>query len=502
VRAIGIFSPTHNPHLPYNHVKSKGLYVFLWKILCPTESRNKYEVEMADISMNHNMSLDELTQSEIEDATDRARRIRVYRIPKEYEWIDPSTLEIYDRRSWDTILDWIQKKYFNPYDVQSFRIPFKEWRTYYDLYGETSPIPTDCISLLIQAHNIPIPFPNLTPLQKKRNFGTLQKISLSMLLTEGKWQHRRDIDWDENPFHYRPLMINRKRAGSRVAQSFHANMRAKVEIGIRPSMESYWNTPCMLRRGLHSMRSRKKPMDVSWNLVYHSFRLFSDMASHFRPSVAKAIFEMYTPRSVYDFSSGWGDRFLGALASSSVCFYHANDPNTDLLQIYNDMWTSLPHRKEYTLHPFKYIFTNECAEEYIPNNAQYDMVFTSPPYFNVEKYICSSSALTEKQCWKRYHSFEEWIDNFLQPAVKNAWSVLAPHGHLVLNIGDFAESNDLIDVQSVVHRILTSLPNSTDCGALGMQLHSRPNSTWKKRDVAVAYAEPIWVFQKRSEDTN
>jgi tRNA1(Val) A37 N6-methylase TrmN6 len=58
-----------------------------------------------------------------------------------------------------------------------------------------------------------------------------------------------------------------------------------------------------------------------------------------------------------------------------------------------------------------------------------DLVFTSPPYFNLETYGPSSEA-----AYSEYGDAEGWVDQFLVPVMTRAAGRLKPGGHLVLNL--------------------------------------------------------------------
>jgi hypothetical protein len=59
------------------------------------------------------------------------------------------------------------------------------------------------------------------------------------------------------------------------------------------------------------------------------------IASQFRPSAAKALYDHFNAECVLDFSSGWGDRLNGAMSAQSVKKYIGIDPNNNLYNSYN-----------------------------------------------------------------------------------------------------------------------------------------------------------------------
>lgn len=60
-----------------------------------------------------------------------------------------------------------------------------------------------------------------------------------------------------------------------------------------------------------------------------------------------------------------------------------------------------------------------------------DMVFTSPPYFDVEHYGGS-----QDQSYKNHTDFDSWCEGFLKPVIATAHKSLKPGGVLALNVAN------------------------------------------------------------------
>ena len=67
------------------------------------------------------------------------------------------------------------------------------------------------------------------------------------------------------------------------------------------------------------------------------------------------------------------------------------------------------------------------------NKLNYDLVLTSPPYYNIELYTG-----TDKR------SEEEWNKNFYEPLFKKSWNGLKVGGHYCLNVPMKVYENVLI----------------------------------------------------------
>ncbi len=55
-----------------------------------------------------------------------------------------------------------------------------------------------------------------------------------------------------------------------------------------------------------------------------------------------------------------------------------------------------------------------------------DFAFSSPPYFNLEKYSDE-----ETQCYVRFSKLNEWIQNYVEKTIQNLYCALKPGGGLL-----------------------------------------------------------------------
>ena len=254
-----------------------------------------------------------------------------------------------------------------------------------------------------------------------------------------------------------------------------------------------------------------------------AFRLgLGQPAVNFPPLTARWIYENYTnhiPKeqtlNIYDPSSGWGGRILGAMSSHRKIHYIGTDPNTD--NFIDELGIT---RYEYVAD----FFNNECLEtnsfweeekntyhvfqegsEHIGNHKDFqqykgklDLVFTSPPYFDREQY-----SNDETQSFKSYPEYDDWRDNFLKPTLENAFHSLRNDRYLLWNIADIKIGKDKfhpleqdsIDIltnlgmeyQGKLKMLMTSM--------VGVDQSNVKNSVVIEKK-ALKY-EPIFVFYKK-----
>lgn len=150
------------------------------------------------------------------------------------------------------------------------------------------------------------------------------------------------------------------------------------------------------------------------SIMYDYFRLYYGSINQFRPSWAKKIYCIYQPKSILDISAGWGGRLLGAIAMGIP--YIGFDTNINLKDSYDEIIELLKPKKT------KIIFKDSSTVDY--SKYDYDMVFTSPPYYTTETY----SNMPE------YKSKEDFNEKFLFPTVEKSYKYLKKSGHYILNI--------------------------------------------------------------------
>ena len=111
--------------------------------------------------------------------------------------------------------------------------------------------------------------------------------------------------------------------------------------------------------------------------------------------------------------------------------YYGIDPNKSLHSGYNQMIKAYLPKHSHN----KYVMIPDCAEDVIHTlNQKFDLICTSPPYFNLEKYSDD-----KKQSIKRYPNFELWYNKFLLNSLHQCAKKLNHTGIIALNINDFGE---------------------------------------------------------------
>ena len=160
--------------------------------------------------------------------------------------------------------------------------------------------------------------------------------------------------------------------------------------------------------------------------------------SNFPPPVAKYIYDILLKEnsSVFDFCSGFGGRMLGALSSSNVIKYVGIDALKENCDGVEKMAIDLnSDNKEIKI-------INDVAENAINHiNDKFDMVFTSPPYFDNEIY--SRNDINQSCC--KYNKYGDWFNLWLLPLIEKSFDKLKEGGYLVLSLGKDSSGRDITE---------------------------------------------------------
>jgi hypothetical protein len=164
--------------------------------------------------------------------------------------------------------------------------------------------------------------------------------------------------------------------------------------------------------------------------------------SNFRPTVARAVIHHFSKSSdtVVDFSAGYGGRLLGALSIGRR--YIGIEPCSAQVAGLESMIESL---RNHGVESFAEVIPG-CAEDVmklLPKNIA-NLVFSSPPYFNWEKYSDEAS-----QSFIRYASYDAWIEGFLNPVIRQSFRLLKGKGKFVVNISGKRRQPDGEDVKKL-----------------------------------------------------
>src|SRR6056300_554280 len=207
---------------------------------------------------------------------------------------------------------------------------------------------------------------------------------------------------------------------------------------------------------------------------------------NFKPQNARAIAEELCPvmwGNVYDYSCGYGGRLLGIGASNMKYNYVGVDPNTETVKYLNYFNDCIEEAVG-----VKGTIIQNVSEEYQPSDI--DLAFSSPPYFNLEKYSDEDT-----QCMVRYKTLDNWFNGYVAPTIERIYTGLNREGLFATNIADYKtygnkEFKVVEDWIKTAERI-----GFKHVSTIKMMLNTRPGVGNQKLAGREKY-EGVYVFRK------
>jgi tRNA1(Val) A37 N6-methylase TrmN6 len=169
--------------------------------------------------------------------------------------------------------------------------------------------------------------------------------------------------------------------------------------------------------------------------------------SNFNITIVFTLLNYFKPKSYLDFSSGWGDRLIGAMAYG--CKYQGIDPSECLNEIYPKI-VNFFNKSTKNYNVIKKGFEDVNLEK-----SKFDLVFTSPPFYDLEVYQNK-----ETQSINKFNTVEKWKNNFLFPSLDKSIKHLNKEGHLAIYISDYGEIKYTQDMKRYLN-------NKKDCRYIG-----------------------------------
>lgn len=204
--------------------------------------------------------------------------------------------------------------------------------------------------------------------------------------------------------------------GNRATDFFFFMERKKTPIKNKWSHFTAWNDETQRKRiyeataKIHSLRQT----DLTNGHLIDGMGYLYGTANQFKPVIARYLYATFGATKVLDFSAGWGGRCLGAM--SLDIDYTGVDTNLALKPLYEKMIKFYPTKSKINM-----IFKK--AEDVDFSKIDYDFVFTSPPYVNLENYRHMPE-------YDRITFYEK----FLLPVIKRTYDNLPSNKWYCLNV--------------------------------------------------------------------
>lgn len=214
-----------------------------------------------------------------------------------------------------------------------------------------------------------------------------------------------------------------------ITDLFSERVRMRTAIYGKPSPYDFWN------RNKPSIKSKAKELygDVTNYSLRETLYSMCKEATLFKTSLVRYIMDTYLdkPGHVMDPFAGWGDRLIGCLASNKVLSYTGTDTNKYMRTPYDRIMEKFDNTHKATVYIMDFMeFSPEVAQ------TKYDIIFTSPPFFDFEGY--AELKLTSP-------TYESWLTQWMLPAMIKMIDLLSDDGKLMLYVGGTYRTTDFDD---------------------------------------------------------
>ena len=404
----------------------------------------------------------------------------------------------------------IEQRFKKYYGMEPYiNIPHDEWQSILKDYEKDDII--DELAKVLHTYEPPI-----QKITEEDTIDALKKLKSTWwndILLDGVWFPRNDTKTDYDlRFDGEWKYFKRVNAGNNASNPFHIENRWKVDWVRMPSGWRTWQTEKGIKTIIRAYFSLEKVLtEVNENTLRMATTLRKYIASQFKPSIAKAFYDYFGSVNVLDFSAGWGDRLAGFYCGETTESYVGIDPNLDnhpnyqrQVEFYEKQRTFFEKEKKVDLIPLP-------AEDvdFTEYKEHFDTVFTSPPYFNTEKY-----SEHDTQSFRRYSEIDSWNKDFLHKALGNIIPAMKTGGILAVNIADVycAKKKGYLDICNPMNDFIKS-QGLKYRGCIGMEMTKRFNSAGAGKaasdyfsdefqDKALetkndAFGEPIWIWEKK-----
>ena len=346
-------------------------------------------------------------------------------------------------------------------------------------------------------NNLEPPYKLFTEDDLWEDFDNLRHRDFTFLIESEKWYLPTEISgMEEKDFLYqgKPYLIHRNTVGLKTSDNFSQKVRWLATNRDNKGMTRTWKSEKMLYYIWNAIWGLKID-EINRSQARACLRMRKYMASQFRPTTAKFLYDNFQAKRVLDPSAGWGDRLSGFLASEKTEHYVGIDPNTLMHPCYQKQFEFYSQRVRGKKADF--ICNGSENADFSKYKEYFDFCFTSPPYFDAERY-----SLEETQSFNQYQTVDNWLQGFLFPTLENCWNSLAVGGRMAINIIDVYVDPKKYTAELCVPMIefMKTMPNAHYEGVIGYQIAQRKTGKSIRETLKTPMAEPIWVWCKGKAD--
>jgi hypothetical protein len=275
------------------------------------------------------------------------------------------------------------------------------------------------------------------------------------------------IPFKTKKYNIKYLLLNTKLYNYDViSDSITEECRVKGTIKNNNSIYEYFKNKTLHHKWLNFSKLKKINTMILRDELYYNLRKME--LTNFTASVALSVYYKFKPKRILDMSSGWGDRLLAAITYNDlydIDYYYGVDPNKCLFPKYDKLINL-------SKDPHKFKLINNVFEKVIIDK-KFDLMFSSPPYFNFEKYTTDNT-----QSYMKYNSVNNWLSDFMFISINKIYELLEINGFMCINISDTG-------TEPYVYKIIQFINTIKEFEYFGTFGFQRPSGN-----------RPIYVYKK------
>jgi 16S rRNA G966 N2-methylase RsmD len=261
----------------------------------------------------------------------------------------------------------------------------------------------------------------------KENYTKEQKINIAKKIKDIKIEH---VEEDMNKLikigEKADMISERSKIGNNVVDYFTFLQRLDTKGKYDVNYFEFIKNLELFREKKFIQTMLKYYKDVkNKNNTKHEYKVYKEVfnicisaINIMRPLNCMEIYTRFNAKRVLNFCAGWGGSAVAAGALNLESYYGI-EINKDLNEPYDNMITYLRTKSntEFNIHICD-------AADFDYSTMDYDTIFSSPPYYFIEKYANNVA----------YNSKKEMDEKFYKPVFSKSYLHLKNGGHFIINI--------------------------------------------------------------------
>jgi len=231
----------------------------------------------------------------------------------------------------------------------------------------------------------------------------------------------------------------RSRIGNNIVDyyTFEQRLETKGKYGVNfyefvEQFDQQFREKKFIQNMLHYYETVKNKNNTKHQLIVlkEVYNICISAINIIRPLVYMEMYNKYKPKSILDFCAGWGGAAV-ASAALNIPSYTGIEINSDLQEPYDQLITFL---KTKSTTDINMRFEDALKVDY--NEIYYDFVFTSPPYYFIQKYANNPV----------YKDKKDMNELFYKPLFKKVYDGLEREGYFIINVCKEVYENVLFEL--------------------------------------------------------